>query len=62
MNKLHFNIYIKIEKKLFYFKILLFYCIFDQINAALVSTRDSLQQHNNDPERLNDIVNATVKG
>jgi len=29
----------------FFFYCIQFYCIFDQINAALVSIRDSFQQH-----------------
>ncbi len=37
-NNLHFKIY-----KDSYF--LLFYCIFDKINAALVSIRDFFQKH-----------------
>jgi len=38
-NKLHFKILLEIEKKNPFF-----YCIFDQINAALVSLRDFFEQ------------------
>ncbi len=48
-NKLHFNIYTH-RNQLFYILIIfhnitVFYCIFDQINAALVSRRDFFQKH-----------------
>ncbi len=44
-NKLHFKTYYYVLK-LWYFTIVLFYSIFDQINAALLSIRDFFQNIN----------------
>ncbi len=44
------------EKSYFKFKISLFYCIFDQINAALVSIRDFFKK-----KSMTSLLNVLLK-
>ncbi len=45
INKLHFKIYYNYFKLIIFLNLIIFLCISDQINVALVSKRDFLQKH-----------------